>query len=130
MSNVKKWKQKIINEALALHREYGAAAVPVIIATAIWSESHPLTGADADTPLFFRHNYDYGSGEGLQGRLDAYREKAARSLKKHVYEAYTNDSAIPTEAYCNKKENRKYWRSAGSGKAVRDFLKYIEQVSC
>jgi hypothetical protein len=130
MSNVKKWKQKIINEALALHREHGTLATPVVIATAAWSADHPLTGADADMPPFFRHNYDYGSGEGLQGRLDEYRKKASHSLKKRVYEAYATDSAIPTEAYCNKKENRKYWRSAGSSKAVRDFLKYIEQVSC
>jgi hypothetical protein len=130
MSDLKRWKQNIINEALALHRDHGPDAGCIILATSGWSEDHPLTGDDARVPPFFRQNYDYGSGEGLQGQLDEYRKRAAKSLKKRVYEAYALDSAIPTEAYCGKERNRKYWKSAGSSKAVRDFLKYIEQVSC
>jgi hypothetical protein len=130
MFDLKKWKQNIINEALALHREHGPAADVIVHATAAWSKEHPLTGDDARMPPFFRQNYDYGSGEGLQGQLDEYRKKAAKKLKKRVYEAYAFDSAIPTEAYCGKEKNRQYWKSAGSSRAVRDFLKYIEQVSC
>lgn len=130
MFDLKRWKQNIINEALALHRDHGPLADMIIRATAAWSREHPLSGDDARLPPFFRKNYDYGSGEGLQGQLDEYRKRAAQKLKKRVYEAYVLDSAIPTEAYCGKERNRKYWKSAGSSRAVRDFLKYIEQVSC
>jgi hypothetical protein len=130
MHDLKKWKHKIINEALAIHNECGPDSSPLIMALADWSRDHPLCGDDARVPPFFRNNYDYGSGEGLTGALEEYRKKSARSLKKRVYEAYATDSAIPTEAYCGKERNRRYWRSAGSTKAVRDFLKYIDQVSC
>lgn len=130
MHKLKEWKQKIINEALAIFNECGADSAPIIIAVADWSRNHPLGGDDARVPPFFKKNYDYGSGEGLLGMLDEYRNKATKSLKKKVYEAYAHDSAIPTEAYCGKERNRKYWKSAGSSKAVRDFLKYIDQVSC
>jgi hypothetical protein len=130
MHNLKKWKHKIINEALALFNECGPESGPIIMAVADWSRAHPLTGDDARVPPFFRSNYDYGSGEGIGGMLDEYRKKSTKALKKRVYEAYATDSAIPTEAYCGKERNFKYWRSAGATKAVRDFLKYIEQVSC
>ena len=128
MHELKRWKHKIINEALAIHGEHGSDCAPIIIAIADWSRDHPLTGDDARLPPFFKKNYDYGSG--LNAMLDDYRKTAGKSLKKKVYEAYASDSAIPTEAYCGKQRNRKYWKSAGSSKAVRDFLKYIEQVSC
>jgi hypothetical protein len=130
MHNIKRWKSGIINEALALYREYGMDAAPILVALSEWSDEHPLTGDDAAVPPFFRSNYDYGSGQGIQGALDEYRKKASKKLKKRVYEAYADDSSIPTEAYCGKEVNRKYWRQAGSGRAVRDFLKYIEQVEC
>lgn len=130
MHDIKRWKSGIINEALALHNDYGIDSIPVITAVAEWSKEHPVTGDDAALPPFFRSNYDYGSREGLQGALDEYRKKASKKLKKAVYAAYAHDSAIPTEAYCGKEVNRKYWKRAGSSQAVRDFLKYIEQVEC
>jgi len=127
--DLNRWKSKLINEALALHRRYGDAAAPVVLAAAQWSEEHPLDGDDARVPPFFKQNADYG--EGIQKQLDNYRKKATKKLKKRVYNQYVNDGALqPIDSYCGSEKNKSYWRKAGSAPAVRDFLKYIDQVEC
>jgi hypothetical protein len=129
--NLKRWKSKIINEALALHRKHGDAAAPIVVATAEWSEEHPLDGDDARVPPFFKANADYGGPGSIQAALDEYRKKSMKKLKKRVYAHYAQDGRLgPIDSYCAKPKNKKYWTSAGSAPAVRDFLKYIDQVEC
>lgn len=121
-------RSNILQEAAYICRKYGKDAHIVAREVLKWHKEHPLIGDDARMPPFLRSNFDYGSGEGLQARLDAYNKKTNKKLKKRIYEAYAADQFIP--GYCGKKRYRDYWKKAGKTSAVRDFLKYISQVQC
>lgn len=131
MSDFKLLKSKIINEAIAVHRKYGIDSAPILMSVLLWSKEHPVDGEDAKLPPYWKSNEDYGSPNSINGRLDAYRKKAKKKLKKRIYESYAADFRLsPIDSYCGSSENKKYWSKAGKTKAVREFLKYIDQVDC
>lgn len=118
-------RSKLLQEALHIRSQYGKDADFIVHSILEWHKDHPLDGQDLD---FVPKNFDYGDKDSLQGRLDRYKKKTSKSLKKKIYDAYVID--MSTKSYCVNKENTDYWSQGKNTKATREFLRYINQVEC
>lgn len=99
-----------------------------------------LTAVGAKVPVPFRKNYDYG--ELWPKILDDYRDGKIRTIvdfvrkKKSVEKGKRRKKAsyvAPIDSYCGSKRNVAYWSELlkhSPSKAVRDFIKYVQEVSC
>ncbi len=122
---------KIANKALELYAKYGSEALPVVLAVndVLEWESLEAQAGDVSNPL--RENLDYG--EGWFGSIEEIKKKRTKRIKNRVKKRKkkaSDESVAPRDAYCGSERNKKYWAEAGDSEAVKDFLKYIDEVEC
>lgn len=127
MSSQNEFELGILRKALQLHDTYGVSAGAIILASRDWLQWERLEKEAGGVPLL-RQNLDYG--EGWFGSIEEIKKRRLGKLRSRVGKRRKSKKKRSTAAYCAKEDVKEYWSEAGEDEAVKEFLKYLDEVEC